>query len=152
MPEYGVWGDMIQRCTNPKNKAFGYYGGRGIVVCERWRSFENFFADMGPRPAGTSLDRRNNDANYEPSNCRWATASEQMSNRRRWGTQHKQYTRRVFLEFNGERKSMFKWSRDLGITYNGLRHRLNHWPIEKALSSPAGETKSPTPQTSNPKQ
>ena len=81
---YHSWDHMIQRCTNPKNTSYEYYGGRGISVCTRWlNSFENFLEDMGERPEGTSIDRINNDGNYEPNNCRWATKLEQLQNRRK---------------------------------------------------------------------
>jgi hypothetical protein len=80
--EYGVWQAMIHRCTNPRNPQFKDYGGRGITVCERWRKYVNFSRDMGPRPLGLTLDRINNDGNYEPGNCRWATRSEQQRNSR----------------------------------------------------------------------
>lgn len=83
-PEYESWTCMKNRCFNPKRKSFKDYGGRGIRVCARWlNSFENFLADMGRRPGpGYSIDRKNNDGDYEPGNCRWATSEEQNNNRR----------------------------------------------------------------------
>jgi hypothetical protein len=80
---YRSWNMMIQRCCNPRVEAYAQYGGRGITVCPAWRSdFAAFLSDMGERPLGTSLDRIDGGGNYEPGNCRWATASEQACNRR----------------------------------------------------------------------
>ena len=79
---YVIWNNMIRRCTDPKNKRFKDYGGRGITVCERWLIFANFLADMDEPPPGLTLDRRDNDKGYSPDNCRWATHSEQRRNQR----------------------------------------------------------------------
>lgn len=81
--EYHTWEGMIQRCTNPKNPKFKTYGGLGITVCNSWRTFSNFFSDMGERPRNKTLDRINNDLGYYKENCRWATVSEQNLNKRK---------------------------------------------------------------------
>jgi hypothetical protein len=93
-PEYQAWNAMFQRCYNPNVSSFRHYGARGIQVCVRWHrstpnAFENFLSDMGPRPAGLTLDRINNEVSYMPSNCRWATLIEQRNNQRSRGKYNK---------------------------------------------------------------
>lgn len=124
---YNVWVNMRQRCANPNNPRFVDYGGRGIKVCERWRSFENFLADMGERPKGMTLERRDNDGDYDPSNCRWATRVEQATNKRN----------NSYLTYQGETLCVADWARRLGVRAQFLRVRLARgWPVEEVLGRP----------------
>jgi len=104
-PLYAIWKQMRYRCSNPSHPDFRDYGARGITVCDRWqRDFLAFCQDMGPRPQGTSLDRRDNDGPYSPENCRWATPLEQSNNSRK----------NRFIEACGERLTVSQWARRLG--------------------------------------
>lgn len=107
---YRSWHHAVQRCANTRLPRYADYGGRGISMCDRWTKFENFLADMGERPAGMSLDRIDNDGNYEPGNCRWATPREQAANQR-----EKKNRVRV------EGKTIHEWATVLGISY-GTAH------------------------------
>jgi hypothetical protein len=128
-PEYEAWHAMKQRCTNPKNKAYANYGGRGIEVCDRWMSFENFYADMGPRPLGMSLDRIDNDGPYNPKNCRWATTVQQGNNRR---------SNKRFV-VNGEELTLSELSIRYGISVQTLSwrmYKLGMSAVEAATRAP----------------
>lgn len=127
-PTYKSWTHMKDRCLNPRNKSYSYYGGRGITVCGRWLDFANFLEDMGEKPRGTSLDRINNDGNYEPGNCRWANAKQQNRNRR-WN---------VWIEFQGRKMILTDWAKEIGISRMGLVRRLNKWSLEDALTREVG--------------
>ena len=124
---FKTWDSMLQRCNNPKNRSFKYYGAKGITFCERWLFFENFFADMGTRPIGTTLDRIRNDGNYEPSNCKWSTRKEQARNRRS----------NVLINHNEKTKCMSAWAEEKGISRTTLHERLKRgWSINKAIEYP----------------
>ncbi len=133
--EHKTWGGIIQRCTNPKSPNFDIYGGRGIGVCDRWRnSFSDFFSDMGPRPSPLhSIDRIDNDGDYRPENCRWATMSEQ----------HRNYSQNALVEFNGKTQSVTEWSEENGIPFSALYKRLYElgWEIERAMITPVRHVK-----------
>lgn len=131
---YHVWQGIKERCYNQKNSQFTNYGGRGITVCQRWLdSFENFLADMGQPPSiKHSIDRINNDGDYEPSNCRWATNTEQCRNMRKT----------VFVEYNGKVLSRIEWSSILGISDAALRHRLKKWKtVKRCFETPIDKKK-----------
>lgn len=125
-PTYSTWKSTCNRCANPKNRQYRFYGGRGISVCERWKNFENFLEDMGEKPPGTSIDRfPDKNGNYEKSNCRWATQKQQCRNTRR----------NRIIEFNGESRCLSEWSEILGIHIMTLENRLNRMSIEKAFTT-----------------
>lgn len=128
-PEHNAWRAMKGRCYNKNNQRYEYYGGRGIIVCDRWiNSFENFYEDMGPRPSKNhSIDRKNNNGNYEPSNCHWATAIKQLRNRNSV----------KIIQYNGESKCVSEWAEMLNIPRRTLHNRLFrlHWSIERALTT-----------------
>ena len=117
-PEYRSWRSMKSRCNNKNNPDYHLYGGRGITFCERWNDFENFYADMGPRPDGMTLDRKNTNGNYEPGNCRWATDVDQSNNRRS----------SVYVTCDGECLTLAQWARKLGVGRQKLiARRLAGW-------------------------
>jgi hypothetical protein len=118
-PEYNTWASMLERCSNPNAVGWQYYGGRGISVCDRWKSFENFFADMGQRPADHTIDRINNDGNYEPGNCRWATWSVQNSNQR-----PRRSAVRVRVRVGSRWMRVSELARELGISRQALYLRI----------------------------
>ncbi len=130
-PEYRAWQDAKARCHNPKCPSYANYGARGIAMCARWlHSFASFLADVGPRPSDRhSLDRIDNDGNYEPGNCRWSTATQQLRNTRRT----------LWTEYEGRAVTIAELSQRFGIVGNVISHRLRAgWSVEKSISTPVG--------------
>lgn len=127
-PEYRAWHGMRQRCKNKNSPRYSYYGQRGITVCERWDSFQNFLSDMGPNPSRKhSLERMDTNGNYEPSNCKWGTSLEQSNNRRN--------NRK--LEFKGKTMNISQWAREIGLKPERIWDRINNgWTVERTLTTP----------------
>ena len=127
-PTYASWRAMRCRCTLETDPSFYRYGAKGVSICTEWDSFEQFLADMGKRPKGTSLDRIDNDGNYEPSNCRWATPKEQIDNR----------SNSLFFEGMPLTDACIKY----GISYKTVTYRRmkKGWSIEKAVKTPVNQS------------
>jgi hypothetical protein len=127
-PEYKSWAAMIARCCVPSNGMHHRYGAKGITVCERWRTFENFLADMGPKPTlGHSIERENNSKGYLPDNCRWATRTEQQRNRTNTRT----------LTIDGVTKPQTQWAEDSGTPISRIKSRLAMgWSAKEAVFAP----------------
>lgn len=127
--EYNSWQHMKRRCNDPNHAKYKDYGARGITVCDRWQSFEMFYADMGDAPSAShTIDRIENNGNYEPSNCRWATKKEQSNNKRN--------TRLV--AYMGEIKSFSEWAEAANMTRDILRTRVDKlgWDFGRAIGTP----------------
>ena len=125
---FHVWRGMIRRCESKKSKAFKDYGARGIKVCERWHDFNAFISDMGIGAKGMTIERKENNGDYEPGNCIWLDRKSQNRNRRDT----------VFIEFMGKRQCMSAWAEEIGVHPETLRYRLGHWTIERALTTGPG--------------
>lgn len=124
--EHISWASMKARCSDSSRPDYGHYGGRGISFCKEWTRFEAFLADMGERPKGTSLDRIDVNGNYEPSNCRWATAEQQANNKR---------VNRI-IDINGGSQTLAQACASKNLNYKTVHQRLRRgWTIEKALST-----------------
>lgn len=122
---YRTWKDMRARCRNPNDTDFGLYGGRGISICERWDNFSLFYADMGERPDGMTLDRIDVDGDYSPENCRWANAETQANNKRS----------NLKIEFGGETLTLQQWANKTGIKRETIAARLKSgWSVSDALN------------------
>mgnify|MGYP001200354477 CR=1 FL=1 len=123
---YRIWQAMLNRCRNPNQPNYANYGGRGIKVCERWLSIKNFVDDMGRPNGDQSIDRIDNDGNYEPGNCRWASREEQSRNK----------SSNRILTLDGKSMTLIEWAEKLGIEQSSLRERLEKWTLRKALTTP----------------
>ena len=135
--EYVIWKAIWQRCTNPKHIQYCDYGARGITVCKRWRGrngFRNFLADMGPRPKGYTIERRENKKGYEPSNCHWATPTAQNRNKRN----------NLLITAFGKTQCLAAWAEECGLTQGCLYYRIvtGKWDSERALTVPSHGTPS----------
>lgn len=117
---YNSWIAMISRCTRPENDRYHNYGGRGITVCKRWLKFENFYKDMGDRPAGKTLDRKDVNGNYTKSNCRWANPETQYSN----------MVKNHHITFRGITKTVSQWAREFGTSPTAIQHHIKRKGIE----------------------
>lgn len=126
--EMQIWSDMKRRCHSPHRKDFKNYGGRGITVCAEWReSFDAFYRDMGPRPKGCTLDRKDNDRGYSPDNCQWSPQKLQDRNKRT----------NVFYDFRGERLTLGEIAGRVGLHVGTIRSRLGRgWTLDRAASEP----------------
>jgi hypothetical protein len=128
--EYQIWKQMIKRCHNPNDPTYPYYGGRGIIVCSRWRhSFVNFITDMGRRPSlNHSIDRLKGHLSYSPDNCKWSTKKEQVRNR----------SNSRYIEIGGQLRLLAELADEHGLHTSVLWKRLYHhgWPLEEALNTP----------------
>lgn len=135
--EYGAWSGMVRRCYSSKHPSYPRYGGRGIGVCDDWRySFKTFYTDMGDAPKWASIERIDNEADYAPDNCRWATKKEQANNRR---------SNRV-LTFDGKTMNVTQWAKHLGWPKSTIANRLSlGWSIERTLSEPPQKRHNQTP-------
>lgn len=125
VPTYNSWNSMRGRSTNPNVARYADYGAKGIGCCDRWADFGNFYADMGERPEGTTLDRIDNSVGYEPDNCRWSTYKEQVLNR----------DVTVFIEYDGRKQTLSDWASEVGISPITLRGRIKRgWTVEDAIN------------------
>lgn len=135
-PLHTTWLNIIQRCTNPSNKRFPQYGGRGITICESWRhDFARFLSDMGEKPSPLhTIERRNNNRGYSKDNCSWELPEVQANNK----------SNNRFIQFAGKKQTVTQWSREVGISRRTLILRIDHlgWDEERALTEPTKKRRS----------